>query len=95
MSGEKDKIAVLQESTDECLISQNLIGIKLKKSEILETYLLNYMQFENFLNYIILESNVTTLKSLRLDVLRDAHVPLPSMDEQKKIVEYMIQKITR
>ena len=94
-AGNKEKIAILPKTYQSYLISQNLIGIKFNKSKMAEDFLFYYMQFENYLNFLIINSNISTFKSLRLDVLRESPILIPPIDEQKRISSFLEKKISQ
>lgn len=85
--GEIDKIAQIPELIQECNISQNLIGIKVLSEKVNSKYLLNYMKSKKIISQILAGTTHTSLKSLRLSVLRNLEILLPSLSVQTEIIQ--------
>jgi type I restriction enzyme, S subunit len=86
-AGSTEKVAKIPNSMSKCNISQNLIGIRVNHDKIYSDFLLDFLQLPKNMNTILSRSNTTTFKSIQLNVLRDILVPLPPLEEQKRISE--------
>jgi restriction endonuclease S subunit len=87
--GSVEKIAKIPNSIIRCNISQNLIGIGVNHKKINSNFLLKFLQLPKVVKIIVSGSNTTTFKSIQLRVLRSLEIPLPTEQEQEKIVDYL------
>lgn len=65
-------------------INQDLKAILIKRESVLnKRYLLRFLESQS--NYILKHAKGATVKGITLDVLRDLAIPLPPLEEQKRI----------
>lgn len=85
-AGDVSKVAKISDDIPICNISQNLVGIKVDRDKVVPDYLVYVLRLQRNMNLILSKSNITTLKAIRLDVLRDFLIPLPTIKIQHAIV---------
>ena len=67
-----------------------LIALRMNAALILRKYLLVYINyFKGFSENIFLLSNATTIEVIYSDTLKNVYVPLPPLEEQERIAEYL------
>lgn len=66
----------------EMIFDNNVMGVSVRSAKVDKMYLLKYL---NTIDFFPL-SNTTAVPSLRKSVLADISVPLPSLDEQRRVV---------
>ena len=85
-SSQGGKVAIIPKSVPVCNISQNLIGIKIDQSKLFSTYFFYFLQSNSVANNLSSKATGTSQKMIRLNIMRELEILLPSLEIQEKIV---------
>ncbi len=93
-SGTMGKIAIVPEGIKKGIINQALLKLSPKK-ELLPVFLKLWMQSRNFQEQIALLSQGAAIKNMAsVKTLKEIKVPIPTINEQKRIVAILDQAFT-
>lgn len=70
-------------------INQDLVGLIVNKNTIVPEFLAWYIRSSRALSHILAHARGTTIKGISRQVLLDLKVPIPPLEEQKKIVDVL------
>ncbi len=70
-------------------INQDLVGLIINKNMMVPEFLAWYVRSSRALSHILAHARGTTIKGISRRVLFDLKVPIPSLEEQKKIVDVL------
>jgi type I restriction enzyme S subunit len=83
------KIGLIPQEFVGANITANLIRISPNRLRVNERYLWRYMRSTEFINSLDNASSSTTIKTIKAPDLKDIRIPLPPLEEQKRIAEIL------
>lgn len=86
------RCAIFPENMDRGILHPCLIRLQLDENLILKEYLIGFIQDSVlFKQSIFFESNATTIEVIYSGTMKQVLVPVPPVEEQQKIVEYLTE----
>ncbi len=90
------KMTIVPNGSEKGVLHPCLIRLRTNDNKILKRYLwwlINHSII--FITSVINESNSTTIEVIYSDTLSTIHLPIPTIEEQKNIIEYFDQKVAQ
>lgn len=85
------KVALIPPEFVGANITANLIRISPNRLKVNERYLWRYMRSNDFIQFLDNASSSTTIKTIKAPDLKNHKIPLPPLEEQKRIAEILDQ----
>ena len=91
--GSVDRCVIVTEKEDEWLFSGRCLRVHFdEQSEIFPAYVNRFFSMKHFREYMLLVAVGATMPSINTTILNNVPMPVPPIDEQMHIVDYLDQK---
>ena len=89
------RIALVAEREEGWLISGQMLRLRINSSEITNEFAVYAIDSDSVLNYFEVKSVGSTRDSINTEILRNLILPLPPLDEQHAIINYLDRETAR
>ena len=89
LSGSVGRVAILSESDLPAALNQRVACLRPKSNNVLTRYLFHLLNTDRFEQSAIASTSGGTVKNISAGWLKDVRIPLPSLEEQERIVSIL------
>lgn len=87
------KVAVVEHLPEDIVTQRSVSTIRIKESKCSNRFVAYFMRSEAFQSYLWNNAGFSAQPGVYLNTVQNAYIPLPSIEEQLKIVEYIEQEL--